>query len=116
MFPSVTNLFIYIALFSGLLFVVYSLLAAKKLPILTDLFSVMLAVAAGYSGVDLCYLVLESSKSLGDYQDQKLVIVLGGISVFWVSLTTVINNVKDINKLGAKASIPGASPEKQSGA
>lgn len=96
MFPSVSNMFIYVALTLGVIFVIYALVSSSKLPNLADVFSVMLAVAAGYSGIDLCYLVLEGSKSLGDFQDQKLVIILGGISVFWVSLTTVINNVKEV--------------------
>ena len=58
MFPSISNLFIYLALVSGFLFIVYSLIFQKRLPILTDIFSVMLSVAAGYSGIELCYLVL----------------------------------------------------------
>ena len=96
MFPSISNLFIYLALVSGFLFIVYSLIFQKRLPILTDIFSVMLSVAAGYSGIELCYLVLEGSKQLGDYSDQKLVIILGGISVFWVSFTTIINSIKQM--------------------
>lgn len=95
---SSADTFIYIALVSGVAFVLFNLKKAKKLPVLSDVFSVMLAVTAGYSGLELCYLIIENSKSLGDYQSQKLVIILGGISVFWVSLTTVINNVKDIKE------------------
>ncbi len=96
MFSSQPNLFIYIALISGLLFVSYSLYQSKKLPVLTDLFTVMLSVAAAFSGIDLCYLVLEGSKVLGDFSDQKLVIVLGGVAVFWVSLLSIINSCKQI--------------------
>lgn len=99
MFPTISNMFIYVAISFALLFIIYSIFVAKKLPILTDIFSVMLAIAAGYTGIELCYFVLEGSKALGDYQNQKLVIILGGISVFWVSLTTVINSVKEENRL-----------------
>lgn len=96
MFLSAANLFISIALISGALFAVYSILAAKKVPILTDIFSVILSVAAGYSGLELIYNVLEGSKSLGGFSDQKLVIILGGISVFWVSLTTLTSLLKQV--------------------
>lgn len=97
MFPSIANIFIYVALLLGLVFVVYAIAKTKKLPILTDVFSVMLSLAAGYSGFELCYFVLEGSKQLGDFEDQKLVIILGGISVFWVSLTAIIAAVKQVN-------------------
>ena len=98
MFESLPNLFIYIALAAGLIFVCYSLYVSKKLPILTDLFSVILAVAAAYSGIELCFLSLDSAKSLGDFENQKLVIILGGVAVFWVSLLTVISSVNQVKR------------------
>jgi len=96
MFLSVANLFIVIALISGLAFAIYSAIVARKIPILTDIFSVILSVAAGYSGLELIYNVLEGSKSLGGFSDQKLVIILGGISVFWVSFTTLFTLCKQV--------------------
>ncbi|NMR27441.1 hypothetical protein HH219_18185 [Pseudoalteromonas sp. NEC-BIFX-2020_015] len=96
MFSTQPNLFIYVSLIFGVLFVCFSLYKSKKLPILTDIFMVILSVAAAFSGIDLCYLVLEGSKGLGDFTDQKLVIVLGGVAVFWVSLLSIINSCKQI--------------------
>ncbi|WP_085297592.1 hypothetical protein [Cognaticolwellia mytili] len=98
MFPTISNMFIYVAITFAIIFIIYSLSVSKKLPILTDIFSIMLAAAAGYTGIELCYFVLEGTKALGDYEDQKLVIILGGISVFWVSLTTVLNSVKGLHQ------------------
>ena len=96
MFESHPNLFVYIALVVGAVFLLYSLYYSKRLPLLTDLFAVMLSVAAAYSGIDLCYLVLEGSKKLGDFENQKLVIILGGLAVFWVALLTIISAFKQV--------------------
>lgn len=90
------NTFIYIALVAGVLFTIYSLCLMRSLPLLAELFSLMLSAAAAYSGVELCYAVLEGSKRLGDFQDQKLTIVLGSVAVFWVALLTAINLVKGV--------------------
>ena len=81
------NTFIYIALIAGVLFTIYSLCLMRSLPLLAELFSLMLSAAAAYSGVELCYAVLE---------DQKLTIVLGSVAVFWVALLTAINLVKGV--------------------
>ena len=96
MFSSYPNLFVYAALLLGVVFLIYSLYESKKLPLLTDLFAVMLSVAAAYSGIELCFLVLEGTKTLGDFEDQRLLIVLGGIAVFWVALLTVITMFKQV--------------------
>lgn len=96
------NTFIYAGLASGLLFTAYNLFSARALPLLAELFSLMLAVTAAYSGIELCYLVLEGTNKLGDFQNQKLIIVLGSIAVFWVSLLTVVNLVKGVD---ARASL-----------
>ena len=90
------NTFIYTGLASGAIFTAYNLFMLRSLPLLAELFSLMLAVTAAYSGIELCYLVLEGTKKLGDFQDQKLIIVLGSIAVFWVSLLTVVNLVKGV--------------------
>ncbi len=103
------NTFIYGALIAGLLFILYSLYSARSLPLLAELFSLMLSTAAAYSGLELCYLVLEGSKQLGDFKDQKLIIVLGSLVVFWVALLTVMNLVKGVaarGKLSGKQAAP----------
>lgn len=90
------NAFIYWALLAGGVFTIFNLYSLRALPLLAELFSLMLSVAAAYSGIELCYAVLEGTKKLGDFQDQKLIIVLGSIAVFWVSLLTVVNLVKGV--------------------
>lgn len=96
MLSSYPNAFIYFSLIGGFIFVLFSLLKAKRLPNLTDLFTVMLSLAAAYSGIDLCYLVLDGTKTLGGFSDQKLIIILGGIAVFWVSLLSIISSCKQV--------------------
>ena len=105
-----SNAFIYVSLLAAVLFTIFSLCAAKALPLLAEVFSLMLSVAAAYSGVELCFAVLEGTKKLGDFQDQKLTIVLGSIAVFWVALLTVINLVKGIK---GRASIQKHTPATQ---
>lgn len=92
-----SNAFIYVSLFCGFLFASYNLWKLKSLPLLAELFSLMLSVAAAYSGIVLGYSVLEAGKNLGDFQDQKLIIVLGALAVFWVSLITSVNLVRGVN-------------------
>lgn len=91
------NSFIYLSLLAGLIFTIYSLIRIQSLPNLAEVVSLMLSVAAAHSGVALCFYVLEGSKSLGDFKDQKLIIVLGAIAVCWVSLVTCISLVKSLN-------------------
>lgn len=99
-----TNTFIYIAILAGALFTLFNLYSLRKLPLLAELFSLMLSAAAACSGVELCISVLEGTKKLGDFQDQKLTIVLGSIAVFWVSLLTAVNLVKGV---AARAALQG---------
>ena len=91
------NAFIYFGLAGGFLFTLFNLYALRSLPLLAELFSLMLSVTAAYSGVELSFAVLEGSKKLGDFQDQKLTIVLGAVAVFWVALLTVVNLVKGVS-------------------
>lgn len=100
------NAFIYFGLASGLVLVAFSLYWSRGLPLLAELFSLMLSVTAAYSGIELCYFVLEGSKKLGDFQDQKLIIVLGAVAVFWVALLTIINLVKGIVARGSLQEAP----------
>lgn len=108
------NAFIYVAILCGLLFTLYNLYLLKALPLLAELFSLMLSVAAAFSSIELCYAVLEGTKKLGDFQDQKLIIVLGSIAVFWVALLTVINLVKGVTARLRLQEKPGAAPVEES--
>lgn len=105
-----SNIFIYVALLFAAAFTAFNIYTARRLPLLAELFSIMLSVAAAYSGIELCYAVLEGTRKLGDFQDQKLIIVLGSIAVFWVSLLTVVNLVKGVSDR-AKLSTPGESEQ-----
>ncbi|MGR5150082.1 hypothetical protein ACQKP8_26490 [Photobacterium alginatilyticum] len=77
-------------------FVIFSLVKAKKLPGLAEIFSVVLSIGGGYSGGGLCYQAAFGTKNFGDFADDKLVIALGGFGVFWVSLITIIDLFKRI--------------------
>ncbi len=94
MYIGTPNLFIYISVGTGLIYGFSHLCIVKKTPNLTDIFQVMLSTAAAYSAIELCYFVLEGSKSLGDFQESKLIIILGAISVIWVSAVSIVNLIK----------------------
>lgn len=88
--------FLYVSLSFGFLFVIFCLVAAKMPPQLSELFGVMLAVSAATASVELCVLVLFGSLSLGDFEGAELTIILGGISVAWVSLQSVLFLAKSV--------------------
>lgn len=71
-----SNAFIYIAIGGAVIFTVFSLIRARSLPLLAEVFEVMLSLTAAYSGVVLCADIVNGVKELGDYGDQRLTIVL----------------------------------------
>ena len=105
-----SNAVIYVGLLGGAAFTFFSLYKIKTLPPLADIFSLMLSATAAYSGVELCVSVLEGAKKLGDFQDQKLTIVLGAVAVCWVALLTSISLVKGIMARAVAATAPEPSP------
>lgn len=91
-----TNAPIYIALLAGLIFTCISLIRSKALPHLAEFMSVALSAAAAHGAVILSYEVLQGTKKLGDFQDQKLTIILGSVAVIWVAALTIIQLVQRI--------------------
>lgn len=89
------NLFIYVSIGCAVLYSLFSFLKASKTPTLAEFFSVILSSAAAYSAIELGYLVLEGTKKLGDFEDSKLMIILGSISVMWVSISTIVSHMRD---------------------
>ncbi|HFQ5238258.1 TPA: hypothetical protein ACGUS9_004175 [Vibrio vulnificus] len=83
-------------LVSGIAFVLFSLAVTKSLPILTEIFSVALSITGGISGINLAYEALFGTKNFGDFSNDKMLIALGGVGVFWVSLTTIIDLCKRV--------------------
>lgn len=51
--------------------------------------TVMLAGAAAFAGLALCGRVLWGADSLGDFDDARLIIVLGGVAMTWASVTAI---------------------------
>lgn len=91
------NTFIYIALFGAAGFIAYTLTRTRSLPLLAEIFELMLSLTAAQAGVALCVDVIAGAKSLGGYADQRFTIILGGVAVFWVALITLIKLIKGVN-------------------
>jgi hypothetical protein len=103
---------IYIALLVGIVFTITSLFKSKSLPHLAEFMSVTLSAAAAYSAIVLCFEVLDGTKKLGDFQDQKLTIILGSVAVIWVALLTIIGLVQRIPiSKGAATPTPSGARE-----
>ncbi|MFA0305309.1 hypothetical protein AB4543_05390 [Vibrio splendidus] len=94
-----------LVLVAGFVFIIFSVSITKKLPILTEIFSVALSITGGVSGVNLGYQALFGNKNFGDFVDDKMLIALGGLGVFWVSLTTIIDLCKRVLERKADTSI-----------
>jgi len=91
-----SNAIIYIALVGALFFVGFALLRTRALPLLAEIFELMLSLTAAQAGIALCIDVIQGTKSLGGYADQRFSIILGGVAVFWVALITLIKLMKGV--------------------
>lgn len=58
-------------------------------------------------------LVLEGSKNLGDFLDQKLTTVIGAAAAFWVAVQTVVNLVKNVTSCTAVELGQAAGPARE---
>ena len=47
------------------------------------------------AGTKICYWTLDSAIDLGQLKDDKLYLVLGGLSVIWISIETIIKCFKE---------------------
>ena len=92
-----SNAFIFVSLIGAAFFIAFHLYRTRSLPLLAELFELMLSVAAAQAGIALCVEIVDGAKSLGDYEGQRLIIILGGVAVFWVALITAIKLVKRVN-------------------
>ena len=91
---------IFYSLLTGAAFLVVIGFQTKKAPSLPSFFSTVLAMASIFSGIDLIWLVYQGQKSLGDFSNYRLIIILGGISVVWVAISSIHRNYfEEIRKL-----------------
>lgn len=102
-----SNAIIYISLIGAVVFIGFTLLRTRSLPLLAELFEVMLSLTAAQAGVALCIDVIQGAKSLGGYSDQRFTIILGGVAVFWVALITIIKLVKSVLN---RSKLPASAP------
>lgn len=102
-----SNAIIYIALLGAMLFVIFTLACTRALPLLAEIFELMLSLTAAQAGIALCIDVIQGAKSLGGYSDQRFTIILGGVAVFWVALLTLIKLVKSVIN---RSKLPSAAP------
>lgn len=89
------NYFFYITFGFAVVYIVYRFAFVKKSPLLADIIQIFLAVMAGCSSINLIFLVLDDTKSLGDFQGYKESIILGGVAATWVSIQTLAGLVKN---------------------
>lgn len=85
---------LYVAVVGGLVFAIYVVVQRRELPNLVDVFQIVLAVAAISAGVSLCAKALTSRTKLGDLEDARLTVLLGGFAVAWVAMTTIVDIVR----------------------
>lgn len=102
-----SNVIIYIALLGAVAFVVFTLVRTRTLPLLAELFELMLSLTAAQAGIALCIDVIQGTKSLGGYADQRFTIILGGVAVFWVALLTLVKLIKSVIN---RSKLPSAVP------
>lgn len=88
------NSLIIVALVCGAAVALYVRLRVRASVTLTDFFVVMLSAQGMYTGVLLCVGVLDGSKNLGDFANERLTLVVGGIAVVWISATSIWDLVK----------------------
>ena len=104
---------IYIALLAGVLFTLGSLFKSRSLPHLAEFMSVALSASAAYSAIVLCWEVLDGTKKLGDFQDQKLTIILGSVAVIWVALLTIVGLIQRIPTNDDGAAVASSSTRQE---
>lgn len=73
----------------------------KKGPSLTHVFSIMTSSAAIFKGLELMLnVIFNSALNIGQLNDSKLIIILGGFAVSWVGASSCIGRFKSIENDG----------------
>lgn len=85
------TLLLCISLITGAVYALLDAFQQKRIPSLSDTLIVMTSVFALLKGGELVgNLIFNKIIVLGDLDSSKLVIVLGGVSIMWISFTTAL--------------------------
>lgn len=74
------------------LYLFYTIFVRKSTPQLSVIFSLMLASVAVISCMSSIIDLIQTKKSLGDYEEHKYVFFLGSFATIWVAVQTILEN------------------------
>jgi hypothetical protein len=86
--------FLYGCILSGLIVVAYLLYKRTKSE-LKNAIVIVPSCFGVFAGFKICCWTLDSKINLGQLKDDKLYLVLGGFSVIWISIETIIKCFKE---------------------
>ncbi|RXJ81066.1 hypothetical protein [Arcobacter sp. F2176] len=92
------NISIFISLSILMIYVLLFLMKMKKLPSLSNIMSLIIASMSLYTSILLFLDLISINKSLGDYEEYKLIVFLGSVAMAWVSLQTILEKFLSIFK------------------
>jgi len=94
---------LYVGVFAGFCFFIYSVLWCKKAPKLNQVAVVILSWTGFVVGFHLGYIAMTANASLlGILSDQRIAIVLGALAVVWTAGESFLISLQDI-RLKSKA-------------
>jgi hypothetical protein len=86
---------LYVGLFVGLIFLIYTLLKYKKAPEYLHVAVIILSCAGIVMGLHLGYLALTvQERDLGQIASHRIPIVLGALAVIWTAIDSVVKTFK----------------------
>ena len=79
-----------VSLVVACLYFIYAIFILKNTPQLSIIFSLMLASVAVISCMSSIIDLIQTKKSLGDYEEHKYVFFLGSFAMIWVAIQTIL--------------------------
>ena len=93
-------------LFAALVYLSYFFVKFRTAPTLTNVFILITSVSASYFGFELVVnLIINDTLNLGDLEESKLVVMLGGVAVIWIAFASLFSvlQVGESRKTGSES-------------